>query len=123
MQCFALIGHLVPQSKESPLDWPGDDVEVNRKDGDAYAKMAERRLSKLKRFARSDISTETVLKACISSMPRWRYMRELEKARTPPILTVEIPTHMVNAPTYPCLRILEASPERKEDSLKIRAEF
>ena len=36
-------------------------------------------MSKLQRFLGSDSFNVAILKGCISSLPMWRYMRELEK--------------------------------------------
>ena len=52
---------------------------MNRKETAEYVQRSERRMTKLKRFLHSEVFTETTLKACISALPRWRYMRELER--------------------------------------------
>ena len=58
--------------------WPGDDINAETLQSEEYKKLSTKRLSKVLKFARSKKYTSVLLKACVSSIPRWRYVREMD---------------------------------------------
>ena len=43
-----MISHLVPDSKEPPTFWPGDDIEVSVLASDDYKEVSKTRMEKLR---------------------------------------------------------------------------
>ena len=64
----------------TPLSfWPGDDVDINTLETGGYKKLSKTRLGKVRDFVTGDEFRSIIFKAAISSLPRWRYARELNK--------------------------------------------
>ena len=82
VKSFSLIGHLIPDGIPDPAFWPGDQVEADVLASDAYKQISANRMSKLRDFLRCGEFDESLVKACVSSLPRWRYARELNKDPT-----------------------------------------
>ena len=78
LKTFTLIRHLIPENRPPPGFWPGDDIESNTLASEEYKAVSEGRMKKLRKFTKSPDFDECLVKACVSSVPRWRYVRELE---------------------------------------------
>ena len=61
--------------------WPGDDVEKNLLESAEYQKLSSSRMKSVQEFLHSPLFTSSTLKACISSIPRWRFIRETEAVK------------------------------------------
>ena len=48
MRAFSMISHLVPDSKQPPTFWPGDDIEVSVLASDDYKEASKTRMEKLR---------------------------------------------------------------------------
>ena len=77
MKTFSLISHLIPDSSPAPAFWPGDQVEADILASDDYKQVSSSRMSKLRTFLKGEEFEECIVKACVSSLPRWRYAREM----------------------------------------------
>ena len=77
MKCFSLIRHFIPDAQPAPAFWPGDSVEADILESEEYKQVSKSRMEKLRQFLISGEFEESLIKACISSLPRWRYAREL----------------------------------------------
>ena len=77
VKTFSLIKHLIPGEKPAPSFWPGDQVETDVLASDDYKQVSANRMSKLRNFLKCEEFDERIVKACVSSLPRWRYAREL----------------------------------------------
>lgn len=45
---FSLISHLLPDSKQPPAFWPGDDIEISVLASDDYKEISKSRMEKLR---------------------------------------------------------------------------
>ena len=59
--------------------WPGDDIVLNAIGSEEYREVSKRRMRKLQDFVGSPNFVASVMKGAISSIPRWRFAREMEK--------------------------------------------
>ena len=57
--------------------FPGGDIQNSLLDSDGYKKLRSRRAAKVIEFIRSGHYRESVLKADLSSIHRWRFVREI----------------------------------------------
>ena len=48
MRAFSLISHLVPDNKQPPAFWPGDDIEISVLASDDYKEVSKTRMQKLR---------------------------------------------------------------------------
>ena len=58
--------------------WPGDDVEKNLLESTEYQNLSSSRMKSVQEFLHSPLFTSSVLKGAISSIPRWRFIRETQ---------------------------------------------
>ena len=64
---------------KAPAYWQGGDIDIAAIGSEGYKKKSKERMTKLRRFLDSDELAISVIKACASSLARWRYVRELER--------------------------------------------
>ena len=79
VKSISLLRHWIPTDKPSPAYWHGDEIDISVIWTDDYKRKSERMMSKLQRFLVSDLLNVAIVEGFVSSFPRWRYMRELEK--------------------------------------------
>ena len=58
--------------------WPGCDIGEHFLDSADYQKLPSDRMKSVQEFARIPAFARDVLKARISSIPRWRFIREAQ---------------------------------------------
>ena len=63
--------------------WPGDDMERNLVPGTEYEQISKTRVEKLQEFITSDSFPRVLLKACLSSLPRWKYVQQMDRMPRP----------------------------------------
>ena len=61
--------------------WPGDDVEKNLLESEEYQKLPSSRMKSVQEFLRIPLFTTSTLKDTISSIPRWRFIRETQSTK------------------------------------------
>ena len=71
-------GHLLPPSKVQSY-WAGDDIVLNAIGSEEYREISKRSMRKLQDFVGSPNFAASVMKGAISSIPRWRFAREMGK--------------------------------------------
>ena len=59
--------------------WPGDDIVQNLLDSTDYQKLSSERMQSVQGFIHSPSFSCDILKACISSIPRWGFIRETQE--------------------------------------------
>ena len=79
MRAFGLTNSLLPTDDKAPAFWPGDQIVINDLESEEYRKLSASRLSKVRLFVSSDDFHSSIFKAAVSSFPRWRFARELNK--------------------------------------------
>ena len=75
LECFALFGAMLPISA-SMTYWACRDIEKNLIDSMDYQKLPPGRMESAQEFIRAPSFARDVSKAGISSIPRWRFIRE-----------------------------------------------
>ena len=78
MRCFSALRHLIPKTQSAPAYWPGANLDSSFLESSEYLMLSERRMRKLQRFLDSSALAECIIKACASSLPRWKFMHQLE---------------------------------------------
>ena len=48
LRAFSLVEHLIPDSKDAPGFWPGDDVEASVLESEEYKQVSKGRMEKLR---------------------------------------------------------------------------
>ena len=84
MRAFGLTLALLPGADKAPSYWSGDQVTKDTLESEEYIRLSHDRLSKVKDFVAGDEFHSSIFKAAISSIPRWRYARELQKKPADP---------------------------------------
>ena len=74
---FNIIDHVICDDVTMTY-FPGDDIQAALLQPEEYKKLCGKRLTKVKKFIKSDEHISAIVKSCISSIPRWRFARELQ---------------------------------------------
>ena len=77
LECFALFGSMRPIS-DSMTYWPGDGIAQNLRDAMDYQRLSPDRMQSVQELVRSPVFAAHVLMARISSIPRWRFVRDAQ---------------------------------------------
>ena len=78
MRRFDRLEYLSPPRK-TPTYWHGDDIVLNAIRSEERREASRRRMRKLQDILGSANFVAAVPKGAISSIPRWRFAREMEK--------------------------------------------
>ena len=83
MRTFGLTTALLPTLLQAPAYWAGDQIVINTPESKDYKKLSQSRLFKVREFVDAEEFDSSVFKAALSSIPRWRYDREIQNVKTP----------------------------------------
>ena len=61
--------------------WPGDDVQKNLLEWNEYQNLSSSRMKSVQEFLHIPLFTSATLKDAISSIPRWRFVRETQSSK------------------------------------------
>ena len=76
LDVFGLTHHVIREDVTMSY-FPGGDIPVSLLASEDYKRKCKTRVDKVKRFFRARNAMAPIMKAILSSIPRWRYVRDL----------------------------------------------